>query len=167
MMYKKDCLMEIYTDHEDTFSVGFYLSNFDEYSLFLLLDCQGRYDGVYLIKNDFIKTVDYETEYLKKIALYMEFWNGNFIDFKSALKDISTTEEILKYIKDNSLLSSFKIQQEDFITGYIEKIEKSSIRVNTVDLETISILKKEILLLEIDSIDNRLLNYANLKKQLF
>lgn len=169
-MYKKNCLMEIYTSSYDSFSVGFYLSSFNEYSLFLLLDSQGRSDGVYLIKNEFIKSVDYETEYLKKIALYVEFWGENIFDFELELKNILTIEELLGYIKDKKLLSSFKIKQEDYlITGYIETIEEFSIKINTIDIETaeelesLSILKDEILLLEIDSVDNRLLNYASKK----
>ena len=69
--------MEIYTECDESFLVGFYLSSFDEYSLFHLLDEQGKIDGIYLIKNKFIKNTNYETEYLEKINLYAEFWKIN------------------------------------------------------------------------------------------
>ena len=103
--FKKNCLMEIYTECDESFLVGFYLSSFDEYSLFHLLDEQGKIDGIYLIKNKFIKNTNYETEYLEKINLYAEFWkinsDKNIFNIGLKQKNISNIGDILKYIKEN------------------------------------------------------------------
>ena len=111
--FKKNCLMEIYTECDESFLVGFYLSSFDEYSLFHLLDEQGKIDGIYLIKNKFIKNTNYETEYLEKINLYAEFWkinsDKNIFNIGLKQKNISNIGDILKYIKENKIISSSKI----------------------------------------------------------
>lgn len=171
MEYKKNCLMEIYTNQEDSFSVGFYLFSFNEYSLFHLLDDQGKSDGVYLIRDNLVEKINYDTEYLRKICLYVEYWNTepskDVFQITSGLENILTIEDCLEYIKDNGLLSSFKMNQEDYlVTGYIEDIDQFNVKINAIDIETakefeeVIILKRDILILEIDSVDNRLLNYA-------
>ena len=43
MRFKENCLMEIYTRNEYSFSVGFFLSNLKEYSLFKFIDDQGKF----------------------------------------------------------------------------------------------------------------------------
>ena len=173
--FKKNCLMEIYTECDESFLVGFYLSSFDEYSLLHLLDEQGKIDGIYLIKNKFIKNTNYETEYLEKINLYAEFWkinsDKNIFNIGLKQKNISNIGDILKYIKENKIISSFKINKKKYIiTGYIKSINKTNIEVQEIDLETAKefettsyFLKDNILLIEIDSVNNRLLDYAHLK----
>lgn len=172
--FKKDCLMEIYTEHDEYFSIGFYLYSFDKYSLFHLLDEQGKTDGVYLIKNDFIKNIDYDTAYLKKMRLYSEFWKENtgeedFLN-KISLEKFSEIDDVLKYIKKNDILSSFRINSEEYmISGHIKFIDKMKIKIQEISIETaeeldiMSFIKDDILLLEIESVNNRLLNYAYLK----
>ena len=175
MKLKENCLMEIYTDNEDSFSVGFYLSSFDNFTLFHLLDAQGKFDGIYLIKNDCIKNINYETEYLNKINSYIEFWNNklekNPFSIESYIKNFLTMEELLNYIQINNILSSFKLMEEKhLITGYIQFFEQNNIEIKTIDIgtakemEIISFAKEDIVLIEIVSIDNMLLNYAHLKK---
>ena len=77
----------------------------------------------------------------------------------------------MKYIKEHKIISSFKINKKKYIiTGYIKSINKTNIEVQEIDLETAKefettsyFLKDNILLIEIDSVNNRLLDYAHLK----
>lgn len=172
MEYKKNCLMEIYTDNRDSFSVGFYLCSLDKYSLFYLLDNQGKSDGIYLIKNSFIDNVIYDTEYLKKINFYIKYWNMKSfkINFPilSKLENLTKLEDYLEFIRDENWVSSFKVSNEDYlVTGYIEDIDEFNIGIKTIDIETakdfekVKISLKDILILEVDSIENRLLDFAH------
>lgn len=141
MKLKTNCLMEIYTEHDDSFSVGFYLSSFDNFNLFHLLDEQGKSDGIYLIRNDFINNTNHTTEYLDKIKAYIEFWANNskkiVFPIESYLKNISTLENLLNYIQKNNILSSFKLlNKHHLITGYIQSISHSNVEIITINIET-------------------------------
>ena len=177
MRFKENCLMEIYTRNEYSFSVGFFLSNLKEYSLFKFIDDQGKFDGLYLVNNAYIQDVKYDTEYLNKISSYIEYWNENSCKYNFStnfdFQNYNNLEKILNYVKENNIISSFvTINDEYLITGYIKDILDEYIVISCIDIETateietLNLNKKEILLFEFESIENTLLNYAYKKKQL-
>lgn len=95
----------------------------------------------------------------------------NPFSIESYIKNFLTMEELLNYIQINNILSSFKLMEEKhLITGYIQFFDQNNIEIKTIDIgtakemEIISFAKEDIVLIEIVSIDNMLLNYAHLKK---
>lgn len=176
MRFKKNCLMEIYTRNEYSFSVGFFLSNLNEYSLFKFIDDQGKFDGLYLVNNTYIQDVKYDTEYLNKISNYIEYWNENSCKYNFStnfdFQNYNNFEKILNYVKENNIISSFVITNDEcLITGYIKEIFDKYVVISCIDIETateietLNLNKKEILLFEFESIENTLLHYAYKKKQ--
>lgn len=70
----KDELLEIYSDSEENFSVGKMLSKSNDSVLFRSYDEQGKNDGLHFVKSSYISEVKSNTQYLRKMQLYLEYW---------------------------------------------------------------------------------------------
>ena len=69
----KDELLEIYSDSEENFSVGKMLSKSNDSVLFRSYDEQGKNDGLHFVKSSYISEVKSNTQYLRKMQLYLEY----------------------------------------------------------------------------------------------
>lgn len=170
--YGKKDLIEIYTTDEEHFSVGTIIYETEENIFFKLFDEQGKEDGFYLLKKACISSMKYDTDYLKKIALYIEYWEKNKIVEKlenTFYYSCPSFLELLDYAeeKEKIVTISTSLEEEFLITGYIKSCNEDEVEIECIDMETAipyeitSILKKDIVYFEIESIDNKLLRYAN------
>ena len=168
----KDELLEIYSDSEEHFSVGKILSKSDDSVLFRSYDKQGKNDGLHFIKSSYISEVKSNTQYLRKMQFYLEYWgkkeDGDLIN---PFKKHPTLSDLLLYaVRNNKIVTvSCSTKPDELLTGYIEKSNGGKIKLNCVDMETaciyeqIALSENDIFYLEIDSLDNELLKYANEK----
>lgn len=170
--YVNKSLIEIYTTSEEHFSVGTIINETEENIFFKLFDEQGKEDGFYLFKKSCILSMKYDTSYLKKIALYIEYWEKNKTEKKlenTFYYSCPDFLELLDYAEENEeiVTISTNLKEEFLITGYIKFCNENEVEIECIDIETaipyeiISILKKDIVYFEIESIDNKLLKYAN------
>lgn len=169
---KKECLVEIYTTSDHSFSVGTVLYEDEDNILFRLLDKQGKWDGFYLFKKFYISSMEHHTEYLKKMELYLEYWNKNHVS--EAMKPNSifytkpTFAKLIDFAQDaNKIITIASCRQPStFITGYVKEHKEGKVLMECIDMETASIFSEtevaehDIVFLEIESPDNELLNYA-------
>ena len=70
----KDELLEIYSGSEETFCVGKILSKNRDSILFRSYDAQGKNDGLHFIKSSNISEIKSNTQYLRKMQLYLAYW---------------------------------------------------------------------------------------------
>ena len=70
----KDELLEIYSGSEETFCVGKILSQNRDSILFRSYDAQGKNDGLHFIKSSHISEIKSNTQYLRKMQLYLAYW---------------------------------------------------------------------------------------------
>ena len=70
----KDELLEIYSGSEETFCVGKILSKNRDSILFRSYDAQGKNDGLHFIKSSHISEIKSNTQYLRKMQLYLAYW---------------------------------------------------------------------------------------------
>ena len=167
-----DELLEIYSNSEENFSVGKILSKNHDSILYRSYDTQGKNDGLHFVKSDYISEVKSNTQYLRKIQLYLEYWkkseNEHLIN---PFKEHPTLSDLLLYaIKNEKIITVFcSSNSDELLTGYIEKYDNNQIKLNCVDMETaciyetITLFENDIFYLEIESLDNELLKYANKK----
>ena len=73
-------LLEIYTANTDSFSVGSIALYSNSEILFRIYDELGREVALYLVKREHINNIIANTEYLKKMDLYCEYWKGENIN---------------------------------------------------------------------------------------
>ena len=168
----KDELLEIYSDSEENFSVGKMLSKSNDSVLFRSYDEQGKNDGLHFVKSSYISEVKLNTQYLRKMQLYLEYWekmeDGDLIN---PFKKHPTLSDLLLYaVRNNKIVTvSSSTKPDELLTGYIETCDGGKIKLNCVDMETaciyehITLSESDIFYLEIDSLDNELLKYANEK----
>ena len=167
-----DELLEIYSDSEDSFSVGRILSKSKDSILFRSYDAQGKNDGLHFIKSSYISEVKSNTQYLRKMQLYLEYWREREdVLLNNPFKNHPTLLELLEYAMENKkiITVSCSTKPDELLTGYVESYNNEKIELNCVDMETACIyetatlLKEDIFYLEVDSLDNELLKYANEK----
>lgn len=172
MQYKENTLLELYTDSEDRFSVGMINLQNDTEILLKSIDEQGKEAGYYVVKKDGIQNVLYDTEYLKKISLYMECWKGHlykkWTSFEKDMieKENSILTQALHYSKKAGRMVTIDGSFEDIYTGYIEEVSHGAMKIKCIDIssacamEEVQVDLKSIDFLEFESIDNYLLQYA-------
>ena len=167
-----DELLEIYSDSEDSFSVGKILSISKDSILFRSYDAQGKNDGLHFIKSSYISEVKSNTQYLRKMQLYLEYWREQEnVSLTNPFKKHPMLSELLAYALENKkiITVSCNSKPDELFTGYVETYNNEKIKLNCVDMETAcryettTLLKEDIFYLEIDSLDNELLKYANEK----
>lgn len=167
-------LAEIYTDSEDTCNVGTALYEDENFILFHTIDEQAREDGFSLIRKSQITSLQYETQYLQKLILYHEFWKAHHSEDILTKLPINLKRpllpQLLEYAAENKEVVSLAGLGEIFSeldTGYITSYENEMvilefIEVSTAEFcETLEFSEKDIALLEVESVDNKLLAYAN------
>ena len=168
----KDKLLEIYSGSEENFSVGKILSKNRESILFRSYDAQGKNDGLHFIKSSYISKVESNTQYLRKMQSYLEYWREQEnAPLTNPFKTHPVLSELLAYAMENKkiITVSCSSKPDELLTGYVEMYDNKEIKLNCVDMETACIyeiatlLKEDIFYLEVDSLDNELLKYANEK----
>lgn len=108
MIIAESKLIEIYTKNKDSFSVGKVYCQNDEQVVFEDIDTQGKIIGYYAMKKNYISKLKYETEYLKKIYLYMQYakehdYSGWFSLEKIKLDiDKSLFDQVINIAKKNN-----------------------------------------------------------------
>ena len=94
----KDELLEIYSDSEENFCVGKILSKSDDSILFQSYDRQGKNDGLHFVKSRYISEIKSNTQYLRKMQLYLEYWrkteDGHLIN---PFRKHPTLSDLLQY----------------------------------------------------------------------
>ena len=167
-----DELLEIYSDSEESFSVGKILSKSKDSILFRSYDAQGKNDGLHFIKSSYISEVKSNTQYLRKMQLYLEYWREREdVLLNNPFKNHPTLLELLEYAMENKkiITVSCSTKPDELLTGYVESYNNEKLKLDCVDIETACIyetatlLKEDIFYLEVDSLDNELLKYANEK----
>lgn len=173
----KNRLFEIYTHSEVSFTVGEIISEDTEFVFIKSYDTLGRESAYYLIRKFLINDMKKNTKYLKKIDLYRDYWNKQG-DLEIHLKDIKFDEsepfinQAIEYAIDSGdivMIGQLEEEYEEEILdiGYLEQLSKDSFNLKCIDLETakisknLEILLDNIILMEIGSIENELLKYAN------
>ena len=168
----KDELLEIYSGSEETFCVGKILSKNRDSILFRSYDAQGKNDGLHFIKSSYINEVKSNTQYLRKMQLYLAYWREQEdAPLTNPFKKHPALSGLLAYAMENKkIITVFcSSKPDELLTGYVETYDNKKIKLNCVDMETACIyetatlLKEDIFYLEVDSLDNELLKYANEK----
>ena len=172
-IYKiKDELVENYSGSEESFSVCKILSKNRDSILCMPYDAQGKNDGLHFIKSSYISEVKSNTQYLRKMQLYLEYWREREdISLINPFKKHPALSELMEYALENKkIITVFcSSKPDELLTGYVETYDNKKIKLNCVDMETACIyetatlLKEDIFYLEVDSLDNELLKYANEK----
>ena len=165
-------LLEIYSDSEENFSVGKILSKSNDSIFFKSYDEQGKNYGLHFIKRSYLSEIKSNTQYLRKMKLYLEYWNKNEnMYLVNPFKKHPTLSDLLAYATKNKKIITVSCcsKADELLTGYIEMYDSKILKLNCVDMETaciyekITLLRNDIFYLEIDSLDNELLKYANEK----
>ena len=168
LLYKFNSLAEIYTLNEDTFNVGILVSESDNYAIYISIDEEGKKDGLFFIRKDYISDLCYETEYLRKIECYMNYWlkkesscqQHTYTSLRSAIESATSENKIISVICSSDL--------NNIITGYVSQVSTSHICIQSIDIDSAALSEedpeniavKDIIFFEIDSVDNLLLDYA-------
>lgn len=167
-----DELLEIYSDSDETFSVGKILSKDRDSILFRSYDDQGKNDGLHYVKCSYISKVKSDTKYLRKMQLYLEYWEKKEnTHLSNPFPAHPSMSEMLLYAKSYNKIITIAVRSDpdELITGYIEVCDNESVDVECIDMETAHIFENvtlqanDIFYMEIESIDNELLKYANEK----
>lgn len=174
MTIREDCIVEIYTGDEDSFSVGKVCIQNHDSVVFYSIDVQGKIAGYYAMKKNYITKILDNTEYLHKIDKYMEYGEKNpyasWFSLKKVEFDISKPlfTQILRYAKENDIIVTLDMFSSDYLeTGYVREITQEIIVLECVNvgnaqmMDKMSIEIESIAFIEFESIDNRLLQYAN------
>lgn len=171
---KDNCLAEIYTYSEKSFSVGEVCFQNDDCVLFRGVDQQRKITAFYAMKKSIITNVEYDTEYLDKLEKYMEYGSIHTYNSWFILTEVQFEEaqplflQILQYsYKNNRIVTIATSTMEQLETGYVRELSEDRIKIECVDMETakldgcIVMGISEISFIEFDSVDNCLLQYAN------
>ena len=168
-----DKLVEIYSTSEDSFAVGYIIYQNSERIFTHLVDDQGKLDGYLLFDKKMIDGIERNTEYLKKIEKYMDFW-GN-ISVGDSDNEIYKSKpdfiDLIKYAKDNKKIITISTSFDyfDSITGFVSSYNDKSLVIEALNHSNAQIFDQfeididKLITLEIESIDNFLLGYANKK----
>lgn len=166
-------LVEIYSSDQDSFAVGYIIYQSEDRLFTHLVDDQGKFDGYLLFDKKTIDGIEKNTEYLQKIETYMGFW-GN-ISIGDSDNEIYQSKpdfiDLIKYAKDHNkiitLATSFNYY--DVSTGYVSSYNDDVVIIDAINKANAEIFDQfeipidELITLEIESIDNFLLGYANKK----
>lgn len=166
-------LVEIYSSDQDSFAVGYIIYQSEDRIFTHLVDDQGKFDGYLLFDKKTIDGIEKNTEYLQKIETYMGFW-GN-ISIGDSDNEIYQSKpdfiDLIKYAKDHNkiitLATSFNYY--DVSTGYVNSYNNDIVVIDAINKANAEIFDQfeipidELITLEIESIDNFLLGYANKK----
>lgn len=166
-------LVEIYTTSSESFSVGTIIYQDDNDILFKIYDEQGQAASFYVVKRSYITSMKYDTEYLQKMALYLEFWKSHGVSDVLIKKPPFVLgkpmiPQIIEYAKNNKEIVTLATSTSSNLeTGYVRTFENDIVNLECIDMETakgfdwLELNVQDICFLEIESTDNKLLAYAN------
>lgn len=166
-------LVEIYSTSEESFAVGYIIYQNKDRIFTHLVDDQGKFDGYLLFDKKAIDGIESDTEYLEKIEKYMGFW-GN-ISIGDSDNPIYTSKpdfiDLIAYAKDHNkiitLATSFDYY--NITTAFVKDYNEKTVTIEAINqanarvYEDFEIDIDNLVSLEIESIDNFLLGYANKK----
>lgn len=135
----KDELLEIYSGSEERFSVCKILSKNRDSILCMSYDVQGKNDGLHFIKSSYISEVKSNTQYLRKMQLYLEYWREREdIPLINPFKKHPALSELMEYALENKkiITVSCSSKPDELLTGYVETYDNEKIKLNCVDMET-------------------------------
>lgn len=167
-----DTLYEIYTGSNETFTVGQIMSENEFCLLFKVFDELGREYSLNLIRRNAIITLDSNTDYLKKVAMYIEYWKDKAIQkISDILNPVNICElnisRILSSIANTGQIATIITNSDtEVLTGFISSCYNSFIILDCVSeidatiFKSKKILMNDIILIEFNCIDNDVLLYA-------
>jgi hypothetical protein len=167
-------LVEIYSTSRESFAVGSIVYQNDDHLFLKALDDQGRDDGYILFKKNIIQEVEEDTDYLRKIEKYQDFWQ----DLKIKKSESSffyknpDLKDLIEYAYKNKKIVNIAISFNyfDFVTGYIKDFDTDYLVIEALDFNSGQVFDEfeididQIILFEIDSIDSMLLDFINKKR---
>jgi hypothetical protein len=169
MKVKLNELAEFYSVSTDSFTVGRCIKSDNKSYLLETVDSQGKWNGYYWFHESMIQEISYDTDYLKKISVYEDFWKKHN-PLKPSLKrdDFSSLDPsvILDLAEKKKLfVTVFTKEDMEYNVGYVSKNGKKyklkCVRLeNGGDLGDFTFKANEVIFVEVDSPDNRLLQYA-------
>ena len=124
----------------------------------------GRLDGIIIDKIETIQSIDFDDDYSKSLQYIFE--NSSQLDIEKEI-EIKLSEkddwqiEILKQYKGNTeKLISLEINEDEYFTGYVEKISKTDIVFHCIgklgeDEGTVIYRNEDITAFKLNDIDNR------------
>ncbi|QAT48351.1 hypothetical protein EQM14_00350 [Caproiciproducens sp. NJN-50] len=173
---RKD-LVELYTRSEDSFSAGIVVALDQEGFVLREMDSQGRWCGYCFFRLGAVRNVETATDYLKKLECYLDYWEGRglsqsdapkqeppFDPERNTLIDLLTGQCLKKHI-----ITVGYCEEENLDTGYVLALTDRLLSLKTVDVSSggfLDAIRKpldEISMIEFESIDNILLEFANRK----
>lgn len=163
-------LVEIYSSEEDSFALGYLIYEDKKNLLINTIDDQGRKDGYLLFDQKSIYDIVYDSDFIKKIKKYESFWGNNSSLGKSdnpIFEKKPNLNDLIKYAhKYNKIVTiAISFDSFDFTSGYIKYFDDEIVKIDSIDTnsgktyEDFEIDLKDIILFEVDSIDNILLDY--------
>lgn len=176
--YQSKCLLEIYTRSDDSFSVGTIVALDPSGIVIRTLDEQGKELGFYYFRLDFIRSIESDTEYLQKLTCYRRFWTEHMQNNSQLLVDTNflggnvNSRNLLAAIlqresADRHIVTLGSKSKGELDTGYLSSLNNGTSDIALIDISTarkmgsVQVKISDIVLLEFESIDNQLLEYAN------
>ena len=169
-------LLEIYTVNTDSFSVGSIALYSNSEILFRIYDELGREVALYLVKREHINNIIANTEYLKKMDLYCEYWKGEninkstyFLEYMSNLckDETDIISSVIDFVMKKMECITIQTYSSEMIdTGFISDCTDGYVTLRCIDIETAKefstcdISISDIWFLEFCILDNTLLSYA-------
>ncbi|MVB10959.1 hypothetical protein CAFE_16610 [Caprobacter fermentans] len=173
---RKD-LVEWYTRSEDSFCAGIVEALDQEGTILKELDGQGRWCGYCFFRLGAIRNVETATDYLKKLKCYLGYWEDlglfqsgaskrepSFDSGRNTLIDLLTGQ-----CQEKHIITVGYYEEENLDTGYVLALTDRLLSLKTVDVSSggfLEVIRKpleDISMIEFDSIDNILLEFANRK----
>lgn len=173
MNIREGCLAEIYTRESERFSVGKLYCQNAHAVIFYDIDTQGKISGYCVMRKSCIASLEYDTEYLRKMDKYMaygrehsysDWFQISKVEF-DAEKDLFG--QVLEHAWKKGIIITIALEgDEEPETGRIEKMESGMISLSCMDvsnakfyeIKTVSV--QDIGYIGFETIDNLLLAYA-------
>ncbi len=165
----KKILCEIYTTSEESFSVGYAVRENETETLFKVFDELGRECALYVIKKSMIVSLVKETNYLKKMEVYLNYWSKAIKSniYIPELDKENMFNQVLKLVNESNSVATIRtLDHEELMTGFISKVDDKKIFLKCISMEDatiydeIMILNENIWFIEFNSIENNILSYA-------
>ena len=167
-------IYEIYTDESGSFSVGMICAENRDDLLFAGIDEEGKVSAYYAMPRKVITQLCEDTEYLRKIRLYMAYAAEHPYSSWFRLPAISLDpggpilSQLLRLaMAEGELVTMGRVGDEEIMCGYVREIAGGRVTLDPVDpvsaadLSRTKIRIRELEYVEYGSLANTLLRYAN------
>lgn len=171
-------LIEIYTQSDETFSVGRVVRVGDTGFAVKSVDEQGRECGYAYFTVQSVRAIEEDTEYLEKLESYGRFWQSRSKDNVCLAEEDVFGEDVpggllsgilcRQFFGKHIVLLGYRDRPEAD-AGYLLKLKERELVLRQVDvssgcfLDDVTAKLDQIVYVEFGSVDNRLLEYANLE----